>query len=205
MKVENLKHLSYCRQLWWFLAIFKNKLFIFWRMFFKRTGNLKQNISVSKYFSPKTKIRRHSPLYWLLLVMVLYKSTVLWTGYCCNGTVQKHRQEKSNWDTLLVTVAAITTLKNITGGFELWGSQTCISWFNAKLCGNFGVGWSSYTFVWVLLYLTFVCEYPQYKIEQTDCGFELWGWPTCTCSLLIYWESLRLGRWRDITFLGCLL
>jgi hypothetical protein len=69
--------------------------------------------------------------------------------------------------------------KTLLGVFELWGSQTCISWFNAKLCGNFGVGWSSDTFVWVLLYLTFSCEYPQYKIEQTDCGFELWGWPTC--------------------------
>jgi hypothetical protein len=90
-------------------------------MFFARTGNLQQNIPVSKYFSQKTKIRRHSSVYWLLLVMVVYKSTVPSTGYCCNGTIQKYRQEKSNWDTLLVTVAGMTTLKNITGRFERWG------------------------------------------------------------------------------------
>ncbi len=53
--------------------------------------------------------------------MVVYKSKVQSTGYRCNGTVQKYRQEKSNWDTLLVTVAGMTTLKKITEGFERWG------------------------------------------------------------------------------------
>jgi hypothetical protein len=151
-------------------------------MFFKTTGNLQQKFSVSNYFSQKTKIRRHSPVYWLLLVMALYKNTVLSTGYFCNGTIQKYRQEKSNWDTLLVTVAGSTTLKNLLGvlNFGVTKHGPADPWFNAELWGNFRVGWSSDTNVWgtvvldfcmwvscctwllyvgIMLYLTFVCGY----------------------------------------------